>query len=240
MDHHELEELVLLVEDEARSILENQLVLAEIKQEIGLNLGRLFEQDYIYRDQFGGHPSQPRTHVVAGVSITTQVLHQTGIGMRDIAGADLLYEIVGEKYALIQYKRPDHRALLQNDEEQIDELLSKCPSVCTYKRREPKLTPLRLNGYCGCWYNCVSDAGGRYVHACEAKLLFRGQKTISAKKFDSGLTRDEFDRLFAACRIGALTSIKPSDHYKEEQLSADHLVFHLKQGGLFKRPSRNR
>lgn len=229
MERSELAELVELIQDDARAILENQATLADVKAQLGANQARPFEQDWIYGDHYGDLPSKPREHVVAGIRITTQVLHQTGTGLRDIAGADLLYEIEGEKYALIQYKRPKPNGLVQNDSAQLDALLSRCPSVCAYRRRTSLVLPLRLNGYCGCWYNCVDAAGSRFVHACEAKLLFGGQGHVSSNQFASGLTKSEFDRLFAVCRLGALVRIKSSTQYIEQQIESNHLVFRLVQ-----------
>lgn len=229
MERDELSQLVELIQDDAYAILEHQAVLADVKKQITQNKQSPFEQDSIYADHYGDAPSQPKEKTIHGIRITTQILHQTGIGLRDIAGADLLYEIEGEKYALIQYKRPNRQNLVQNDQAQLDALLSRCPSVCSYKKHAHLLQPLRLNGYCGCWYNCLTSDGARYVHACEAKVIFTGKASVSERKFASGMTKEEFDRLFAVCRIGALVRIKSSAHYIEQQLSLNHLVFYLAQ-----------
>lgn len=229
MERDELSKLVELIQDDAQAILEHQVVLAGVKEQIAQNKRSPFEQDSIYADHYGDLPSQPQEKTIDGIRITTQILHQTGLGLRDIAGADLLYEIEGEKYVLIQYKRPNRKNLVQNDQAQLDVLLSKCPSVCSYKTRAHLLQPLRLNGYCGCWYNCLTNDGARYVHACEAKVIFDGKASVSERKFASGMTKEEFDRLFAVCRIGALVRIKSSAHYIQRQLSSNHLVFYLVQ-----------
>jgi hypothetical protein len=229
MERDELSKLVELIQNDAQAILEHQAVLAGVKEQIAQNRRSPFEQDSIYADHYGDLPSQPQERTIDGIRITTQILHQTGIGLRDIAGADLLYEIEGEKYALIQYKRPNRQNLVQNDQAQLDALLSKCPSVCSYKGRANLLQPPRLNGYCGCWYNCLTNDGSRYVHACEAKAIFTGKASVSERKFASGMTKEEFDRLFAVCRIGALVRIQSSAHYVQRQLSSNHLVFYLFQ-----------
>lgn len=231
MELEELKQLVELIQADAAAIIHHQTVLANVKSQLLENQRRPFEQDFIYADHFGNKPSEPREQVIDGVKITTQVLHQAGPGLRDIAGADLLYEIEDEKYALIQYKRPNAKGLVQNDKTQLNALLENCPSVCMYKSLNSLFQPLRLNGYCGCWYNCITSSGARYLHACEASLLFRDKKSTSQNNFLSGLTKDEFDRLFAVCKIGALVSTQRPSHYIEHQLIHRHLVFHLVQHG---------
>lgn len=103
MERDELASLMELIQDDALAILENQAALSEVKDQLRHNQNKPFEQDFIYVDNYGDLPSKPHRQTIAGIEITTQVLHQTGTGLRDIAGADLLYEIESEKYALIQY-----------------------------------------------------------------------------------------------------------------------------------------
>lgn len=229
MDRDELEYLVKLIEDDALAIIHHQTVLADVKDQLAQNRKKLFEQDWIYAAHYGQPPSIPQEHFFDGIRVTTQVLHQTGKGLRDIAGADLLYEIEGVKYALIQYKVSNSKKLILNDSEQLDALLSKCPNVCTYHRRSRLTLPLRINGYCGCWYNCVTSFGPRFVHSCEAKAIFEDKKSVTERHFRTGLTETEFNRLFAVCRLGALVGINPSTAYISKEIESNHLVFYLKQ-----------
>jgi hypothetical protein len=190
----------------------------------------------IYKDQFGQYPGEPIEHVIDGIRITIRILHQTGKGLRDIRGADLLYEIEDEKYALIQYKSPrksDGRVAV--DKEQLKELIGTCPGVCFYKKKRPTQTPVRMNGYCGCWYTVRSATSSSYMHACEAQHIFGERGTAGEREFQTGLRKDEFERLFAICRIGALTSVKGSKFYINKALDQGDMVFHVVQHGCWRR-----
>jgi hypothetical protein len=117
-------------------IVHNQQVLAGIHDKCEFNRLHPFEQDYIYRDHYGSMPSEPRKFKVGDVEITSRILHQTGIGLRDVTGADLLYEIENEKFGLIQYKRSQGHSI-KADSEQLSILLSNCPEKCMYNKRRP-------------------------------------------------------------------------------------------------------
>jgi hypothetical protein len=227
------EYLVLMKEmlDQAAAILEHQQVIANIKEELNRNLENPLEQDYIYKDHYGSFPGEPIEREINGVKVITRVLHQTGKGLKDIVGADLLYEIENEKYALIQYKRGFNKKV-KGDVSQLDQLLKQCPSVCFYKKKPPSFVPVRMNGFCGCYYKVI-DNKNYIVHACEAKFIFSNQTTVSIDQFKSGLSEQVFNELFASCRIGALTNVKKSSYYIQESLNQNKFVLHVLQKGRF-------
>ena len=121
MESRELTDISNVIFHDVGSIIHSQQVLAGVHAELDKNQFRPFEQDYIYQEHYGTMPSQPRKMEINGVIITSRVLHQTGIGLQDVNGADLLYEIEGEKFGLIQYKRSNTRGV-KGDAEQLQKL----------------------------------------------------------------------------------------------------------------------
>lgn len=235
MNLDELAETHALILNDASAIAHNQQVLARIHDEIRTNIFNPFEQDFVYEDHFGQRPSEPRQFLLNGVQITTRILHQTGVGLRDIVGADLLYEIEDHKFGLIQYKRANNRSI-KNDTIQLETLLNNCPEICTNKRKRPipiDWIPLRLNSFCGVWYCVFDNNDRRYVHACEAESIFRGKKSARSRFFEAGLTQESFLNLFSSCRIGALLQSSPSlitrEIYISQLLEQKHMIFEVKQ-----------
>lgn len=214
---------------QANSIIHHQRILSQIKSEIQQNLGHPFEQDYIYRKHFGHFPAEKSIIEVNGVRITTQVLHQTGRRLSDISGADLLYEIENEKFALIQYKLECGNTVTI-DRVQLEKMLLLCPDACYHKRREPNWSPLKLNGFCGFYFAIVINGLPKYLHACEIKMLFREKNTIPSTSFVNGLKEETFDELFASCRIGALTRID-SSRFVNTSIDQGNLVLSVQQEG---------
>jgi hypothetical protein len=197
-----------------------------------------FEEHLIHRDHYGTFPSEPIKQKIGNVEIVTRELHRTGIGLRDIAGADLLYEIEGEKFGLIQYKTA-HNHNVKIDSEQLHTLLGHCPERCMYNKNRPFPTdwlPRKINCFCGAWY-CVFNTNGeeKFVHACEVESIFNGKQSVQDRQFDFGLSRSTFLELFSSCRIGALVKTqfdrKTKDKYLSMLLEAKHLIFEIVQKG---------
>ncbi len=229
--------------DDAAAIIHNQWVLAGIYDEIDKRILSPHEQDFIYSDFYGHPPVQPKRIIIDGVEITTRLLHQEGIGLRDIAGADLLYEIEGEKFTLIQYKKV-HNGQVKNDVVQMKALIDNCPDACYLKNMRPvtNLLPLKINGFCGVWYEIVLENGERnVVHACEAEAIFGSQKSIKAENFNRCLSQEAFTELFAKCRIGAMVRKYPEQtgtlpkYYIEPALKFNHVVLEIRQSGQWQR-----
>ena len=78
MEQREFTATLNLMLDDVTAIVYNQQVLAGIHTELDRNLFTPFEQDFIYKEQFGQFPSEPQKIIVNGVVITSRVLHQTG------------------------------------------------------------------------------------------------------------------------------------------------------------------
>jgi hypothetical protein len=244
MDHREFVETLKLIIDDAGAIAHNQQVLADIHTQLEHNYSNPFEQDIIYEDHFGSRPSEPRRFTLNGVEITSQVLHQTGIGLRDIRGADLLYQIEREKFGLILYKRVTNDSI-RNDPQQLAAFLDNCSEACIHRKKRPipsSWIPLKLNSFCGSWY-CVFDGGERkYIHACEAETIFAGRQSSPAEQFRFGLTRETFLELFSSCRTGALLR-PPTDEelrvHIAQLLENKHLIYQVLQHGKWpSKPTR--
>ena len=234
MEIAEYNRIVYDVNDEIDSIIHHQRVLAGLYQKINTALLRPMEQDYIYKDHYGKFPIEPQEHVIDGITFTSRILHQTGKRLSDIAGADFLYEIENVKYALIQHKRASTQYRISNDKEQFEQLLNNCPPVCMYKKSPPTISPVRLNGFCGCWYRVGYEDKEHYIHACEAKFLHGNTKTTNVSKFKHGISKAEFDKMFASCTIGALTKIHNSHMYVASLLEQSHIVFEVVQKGVWR------
>lgn len=238
MNPNEFAETYNLILNDVAAIAHNQQVLAGIQAQLNYNIFNPFEQDIIYEDHFGQMPSEPRQFTYRGVTITSRILHQTGVSLRDIVGADLLYEIVDEKFGLIQYKRAKNGSV-RNDVVQLEVLLNNCPDMCSNKKKRPiplNWIPLRLNAFCGSWY-CVFDGKERmYVHACEAEAIFNGKGSAQIHYFKTGLTKESFLELFSSCRIGALLRRYPGpiirpDIYTSRLLEQRHIILEVRQQG---------
>jgi hypothetical protein len=226
------------IEEDAKTILHNQRVIGAINDTLGHNRIFPFEQDTIYADHYGQKPSEPHTFEVNGIKITSRVLHQTGLRLSDVAGADLLYEIIGEKFILIQYKRMNETGHVNEDLRQLDTLLTNCPEACYQSRNRPipmSHLPIKLNAFCGCWYSVVIGEDQKYIHACEVEAIFKSKNTESQSFFKSGISRPSFLELFASCRTGALLRYPSQESLLRRMvgqfLESRHVIFHLIQDG---------
>lgn len=226
--------------NDVSAIIHNQLVYAGIHDELEVNRLRPYEQDFIYRDHFDAFPGQPKTHTLHGVKITSRVLHQTGIRLSDIRGADMLYEVEREKFVLIQYKRADNQ-LIKNDKEQLDRLLGNCPENCKNIGKRPfpaTYVPLKTFAFCGIWYRVINGFEITNVTACEAESIFQGKSSQPYSSFQKGLSQYTFNELFASCRIGALLKKPVVGNSKEilihKLMDAGHFIFNILQAGFWR------
>ncbi len=228
MNSEELSVITNEVNEFVYDVISAQQKLAGIKERLDRNLSRPFEQDYIYEDHSGLRPASPRIWTFDGVDVIVRTLHQTGIGLRDISGADLLYEIDGKKFVIIQYKTPNSKNLLLSDFDQLNNLIKSCPVNCA------GTPPTRLNGLCGSWYLAKTASSANYLRACEAKQIIGAQKTRSQNAFSSGLEKATFQELFAKCKLGAPTNFDDVNNYiVHSVLLSNRLVFRATQLNSF-------
>jgi hypothetical protein len=218
----ELDRTAALVNTQITSILRSRARLRGIEEQIGENVNEPFEQDLIYGRHYGTRPGEPRRRVIHGVEITTRVLHQTGIRLSDIDGADLIYEIPGEKYVLIQYKKTDKRGRVTRDQAQLDRLIGDCGHCHS---------PWRLvRSWCGSWYCVINRSEEALLPACRAADAFGTQKSADWAQFSLGISHPSFDELFAKCYLGARVGFKPVATMIDEAMLAQRLVFMVTEG----------
>jgi hypothetical protein len=206
-------------------IIRAQRVLSRVNTELGRRAERPIEEDFIFAEQFGKHPGKPVVREIEGVPVVTRMLHRRGLRQRDIEGADLLYEVEGRKYALVQYKSPtDGR--IHRDRDQLDRLIDSCPNRCP--PYQAGLWPT-----CGSWFAVESDEGSWYGPACQALSVFDDALSRPPEQFGSGVPKDVFQQLFARCWIGARISLSEFAYLTWEALVSDRVLVSVLQRGSF-------
>jgi hypothetical protein len=96
-------------------------ILEDVNQELAQRADEPIEEDFIHADVWNIDPAKPNIVVMDGVTVRTRTLHRRGLKQADVKGADLLYEIEGLKFVLVQYKKPDHRGRVERDSRQLDD-----------------------------------------------------------------------------------------------------------------------
>ncbi len=211
-------------------IVRAQRTLGEVNDALVQRSANPIEEDFIHEDMWGSSPAAPRINEVDGVSIQTRMLHRRGLRQKDIKGADLLYEIVGRKFALIQYKKPDRQGRVKRDAQQLDDLVGSCPSPC----------PPFQTGFasrCGSWYAVRPEnaSAASYVPACAATQIFGEFDSRNESRFSFGLSFSDFQRAFGRCLTGARIVPEQLDRETIEQnlMERDWVVLEALQFGSF-------
>lgn len=194
----EWQTLVANINADVSGMLRAQQTLDEIHDGLRRREKNVVEEDFIFEDGWGVDTNAPRVRELYGVTIATSVLHRRGLALRDIKGADLLYEIAGSKFTLVQYKKPNRKGLVERDKRQLDDLAAACPNEC----------PPYVSGYemsCGAWYAVRPEnrTNSFYLPACRADEIFGKADSRSTKRFGYGLSMTDFQQAFAVCLIGA-------------------------------------
>jgi len=205
-----------------------QRVLGEINDELLRRSNRPLEEDFISTDAFGQNPGHARILNIDGVEIRVRMLHRRGLRQTDIKGADLLYEIAGRKFALIQYKITTGPSRVRKDADQLANLVSACPNPC----------PPAAHGLwptCGAWFNVISGSQTFYMPACVAQGQFRDNHSCRVERFRSGVSADVFQELFARCWIGARIAPSEFAYLSWSTLQEDRVLFSVLQLGSFGR-----
>ncbi len=176
------------------SIIDRQRTLDQVKDALLDRAENPHEEDFIYDEVYGGE--RTTKEVIEGVTIERTVLHRRGKRDKDINGADLLFEIVGEKYILVQYKKTAPSDRVTKDSEQLEELIECCSNYCPPFSYE-------MLGSCGSWYCIIDGSNLKYMPACVADKKFGSNASVTKRTFDKALDRSGFLDLFAKCYIGA-------------------------------------
>jgi len=130
MSPEEWRTLVDQANKDISGIIQSQRTLREVHKELDERLRRPIEEDFIFADALGYDPRIPRVIEVGGVQVHIRVLHRRGLHQADVKGADLIYEISGSKFVLVQYKKADAGGRVQKTATQLRDLISACPNPC--------------------------------------------------------------------------------------------------------------
>jgi len=135
---------------------------------------------------------------------------------RDVKGADLLYEIAGRKFVLIQYKTPN-RNRVKLDRRQLKELMGACRTRARrtfpgFGQRAERGTP------------SDRQASRRTFPLVRQKSFFDDADSCSVAHFGSGLSHETFQQVFARCFTGARIAPMEMAYLSWAMLEADRVL----------------
>jgi len=154
-----------------------------------------------------------------------------------IYGIDLIYEIIDEKIALLQYKK-SHNNRVNINIAQLDKLKDLCYEKCIAKRFKKGdwfREKFHIVTFCPCYYFIyIEPEEERILPAClvDAILKTEGKERSSANidEFYRGISRDTFSEAFSKCWVGAIYNQKQDvDEMMERLLSDEHLLIHCEE-----------
>jgi hypothetical protein len=213
-------------------------VLDELRKELAEREKRPKEEDFITADAFGIEPVKPIVRRIDGVRVQTRMLHRKGLTETDIKGADLLYEVAGVKFALVQYKTPNRQGRVARDREQLDELIGACPNS-NLNLCPPHVSS--LDATCGAWFAVRSEAESGYLPACLAQDIFGDTESRKKEEFLSPHSRysyKQFERAFARCFTGARVGRPRFNEYRmrieRDLIKRDWVLIYASQSGSFR------
>lgn len=236
MELDEWRDSVSYINCEISSLIRAQQVHCRIRRELEARDPASLEEDFIDAHLSGDVIGAPKRFEVEGVFIIVRKLHRGGLHASDVAGADLLYEIEDQKFAIIQYKKANGNGRISLESDQLETLIDNCPTgSCNGKGIWPR---------CGSWYAVRSGETSLYLQACEARNAFGGAALRGTSAFASGLSKEALDELFALCLFGAPISPIGMGAAIMSGLNADHVLFTVSQRGRLwliahERPGRN-
>ena len=196
-------------------------LVSRIAKEWGIIVGKMksdieeqrkTEEDYIYsevKDQVGRIFTKYEEPDVAyikiyGITIRKKILHRKS---EEYNGADLLLGIEDEKFALIQFKKQNHRNRYVFHKKQLDNL----GTFCNFCDQNISIPP-----QCPSFVWLIDDSGYYTIHRifrlCEIKKILNGRLSASKAEFfmKSGIFRSSFKELFVKCWVGAKYDRKPT------------------------------
>lgn len=227
MNENEWHEVVRAINSDIRGIIKAQRVLSDVHEELQRRAGSPIEEDFIFAEVFGSDPSEPTIKNIDGVRVEVRMLHRRGLRQADIKGADLLYEIAGRKFVLIQYKMAKG-GRVSMDEVQLETLIATCPNH--FSTGSEGFWP-----HCGAWFAIFGGEESLYLPACKARQTFGDSASRALDMFAEGLNSDVFNQLFARCWTGARVAPVQQSLLTWSALEYDHVLFTVLQHGGFGR-----
>lgn len=206
-----------------------QQTLQDIHRQLELRSEQPTEEDFISEDVLETSVAKPQIRVIGGVPIEISLLHRRGIGVSDIKGADLLYEIADLKFAVVQYK-VEHGGRVKRDRAQLKDLIAACPNRCP-----PYLAGMVRK--CGAWFAVKSQGPDYYLPACVAEDFFGPFDSRRKDAFAPGLSYEYFEHTFARCLTGAPVTALEAIRFQLERtaVEGDLVLVSVVQRGSFQR-----
>lgn len=227
MNQDEWHEVVRAINGDIWGIIEAQRVLSDVHEELQRRADSPIEEDFIFAEGFGRDPAGPVIKNIDGVRVEVRTLHRRGLHQADIKGADLLYEIAGRKFVLIQYKMAKSRRVSM-DEVQLETLIATCPNH--FSTGSEGFWPR-----CGAWFAIFGGEESLYLPACRARQIFGDSASRALDIFAEGLNSNVFEQLFARCWTGARIAPVQQSLLTWSALEHDRVLFTVLQHGGFGR-----
>lgn len=227
MENDQWREVISRINRDISGIIKAQRTLEEIEKELSDRKAKPLEEDFVLEDALGQHPGEPREFNIEGVRISVRLLHRRGQKQKDIKGADLLYEIAGRKFILLQYKIPVN-ASVQRDKDQLDTLVKACPNECP---------PYDLSYFptCASWFTIKTTNESLYLPACRVASIFGDATSRKMDRFSEGVSAETFQQLFARCWIGARIAQTELVNLTWDLMEQDDVLITVIQRGSFGR-----
>jgi len=218
MNRNEWRQLAADVNSDISAMTRAAQTQTDVRAVLGRRSEAPTEEQFIDEEAFDSPPNEPRTFQVAGRQIKVWKIHRLDLDLGDVKGADLYYELGDHKFVLVQYKIPNAAGRVVLDEPQMDELQDACPVLCPPTERFS----------CGSWYALRKDSESVYFPACEAREIFGRYASRKSEFFVNGLTKEQFQRDFGVCRLGARTQLIHLELYQTFAVKNDRIFVHVK------------
>lgn len=211
-----------------QGIIRAQRVLEDVNRTLDERIANPIEEDRIFADGTDFPPGNAKVITVDEVEIRVRILHRRGLRQRDVRGADLIYEVAGRKFILVQYKNANASGHVSADHKQLERLIEACPNPCPP-------TQLTFWPTCGSWCNILAGSEVSCMPACRVKAVFSDAKRRAFTEFGDGISADVFQHLFARCWIGARIAPTELLYFGWSAAEADRVLFAVTQAGTFGR-----
>jgi len=172
---------------------------------------KFVEEDYVHdelknflRDR--KKPVHSETFEINGVNIRVTKTHKKEA--ESVYGVDFVYEILDDKFVLVQFKKVSSDTRLYVDTDQLRDLRKFCNRRCIALKHEEKrlfIDDFRLVPFCPCYYNIILNREEIILPACIIEGILRKdgklRKSAYVSEFNRGIKRDSFIDLFSRARI---------------------------------------
>lgn len=154
-----------------------------------------------------------------------------------IYGIDLIYEIIDEKIALLQYKK-SHNNRVNINITQLDKIKDLCYVKCIakrYKKDDWFREKFHIVTFCPCYYFIyIEPEEERILPLCLVDAVLKTKekerKSANIDEFYRGISQSTFSEAFSKCWIGAIYNQKQDvDKMMGRLFSDEHLLIHCEE-----------